>query len=243
MADIGTDHGHLPVLLYAEGLCPHVIMTDVNTGPMEKARANWGAAFPEGPAGDFRIGSGLAPLAPGEADAIVIAGMGGILITEILAADAEKACTAKRFILQPRNNSGYLRAWLLDHGYRILREQLAKEGRFFCEILTAEPPAEPYEAAGEDARLSWFGADPARTAGLEYPEAFGGPAEDLARPYLEAMQRKQEKIAAQIREKRAAQGPDAEKAETALAFAEARIVRLAALLAAHKEKDDETDRI
>ena len=114
-ADIGTDHGFLPMYLADESICPKVILADVSTGSLDKAKstvrellkAREEAGCPLDPAiFDFRLGDGIKVLAPGEADVIVIAGMGGILISEILAGNRETAHRARRIIMQPRNGSG-----------------------------------------------------------------------------------------------------------------------------------------
>ena len=60
-------------------------------------------------------------------------------MTEILGVDLEKAHSFRRLILQPRNHVGKLRYWLLNNGFKIVNEQLVREGKFICEILTVEP--------------------------------------------------------------------------------------------------------
>lgn len=146
MADIGTDHGFLPMYLADEGICPKVILTDVSAGSLEKARDNVkelvekrreeGREFDTGTF-DFRLGDGITVLEPGEADAIVIAGMGGILISEILEKNMEVARTAKRIIMQPRKGSGRLRYSLIKNGFEVERELLVREGKFICEVIVA----------------------------------------------------------------------------------------------------------
>lgn len=138
MADIGTDHGFLPVALWEQGICPHVIMADVNQGPLDRAKSNAAMSHP-GVEFDCRLGDGLKVIEPGEVDAVAIAGMGGILMTEILEVNLEKSWSYKKLILQPRNNVGYLRHWLYNHCFSISNEQLVREGRFICEILTVVP--------------------------------------------------------------------------------------------------------
>ena len=66
-----------------------------------------------------------------------MAGMGGILMTQILSEDLSKTRSFKKLILQPRNNPGILRHWLYNNGFHISREQLAREGKYICEIITA----------------------------------------------------------------------------------------------------------
>ena len=138
VADIGTDHGFLPIYLWENNICPKVIMADISKGSLEKARTNCLEAHPD-MVFDLRLGDGIKVLENGEVDAVSIAGMGGILMTEILGADLEKTKSFKKFILQPRNNVGYLRYWLLANGFEIKNEQLVREGKYICEILTVVP--------------------------------------------------------------------------------------------------------
>ncbi len=138
MADIGTDHGFLPVSLWERQICPKVIMVDVSQGSLAKARENCEKLYPEVNF-DLRLGDGLKVLEPGEVDAVVMAGIGGMLMTEILEADLKKSKSFKKLILQPRNKVGRLRYWLYNHGFSVVKESLVREGKFICEILTVEP--------------------------------------------------------------------------------------------------------
>ena len=111
MADIGTDHGFLPVYLWEAGICPKVIMADISRGSLSKAEQNCRSLYPDVDF-DLRLGSGIEVLSQGEVDAVAIAGMGGILMTEILGEDIHKAHSFKKMVLQPRNRIGHLRWWL-----------------------------------------------------------------------------------------------------------------------------------
>ena len=133
VADIGTDHGYLPMYLTKEEISPKVIMADISKGSLNKARRNCRELMPEVKF-DFRNGNGLRVIKKGEVDVIVIAGMGGNLICDILGRDLGKAKSCKKLILQPRTAQGRLRAWLVRKGFDIVNEQLVREGRFICEI-------------------------------------------------------------------------------------------------------------
>lgn len=135
MADIGTDHGFLPMYLYENGICPKVILADVSQGSLNKARENCGIC--EGY--DYRLGDGLSVLEAGEVCTVAVAGMGGRLICRILEKDTAKTKSFQRLILQPRNGQAELRIWLEQNGFVITSELLAREGRFICEIIVAEP--------------------------------------------------------------------------------------------------------
>ncbi|MDO4481278.1 MAG: class I SAM-dependent methyltransferase [Bacillota bacterium] len=154
-ADVGTDHGYIPIYLIQNGISPYVIASDINAGPLEKMEENLQKHMGDDRKGIImRHGPGLEVLKPGEADAVVIAGMGGLLIEEILGKSPEVTDSVKRFILQPRNAPDKLRKWLLDKGFRITEEVLAKESRFVWEIICAEP------GAGECAKDEYFSGSP-----------------------------------------------------------------------------------
>ncbi len=137
LADIGTDHGYLPVKLIQEKRIKKAIAGDINPSPLKKAQSiiaeNKLESFIE-----TRLGSGLSILEPGEADGIVIAGMGGILISQILSDHENVAKAAKHLILQPMNNQSHLRHFLEDNNYKITNEALVCEGRRIYEIIIAQ---------------------------------------------------------------------------------------------------------
>lgn len=151
VADIGTDHGFLPAALWESGKSPRVILSDVNAGPLEKAKANLERYFPDKEF-DLRIGSGLRTLESAEVDTVVIAGMGGLLISDILGDDLEKSKTYRKLILQPRNAQDKLRAWLLENGFVIREEALVRERKYLCEIIVAMPKIWPIDGRSAGSR-------------------------------------------------------------------------------------------
>lgn len=151
VADIGTDHGYVPILLLQNGISEKVILSDISTGSLAKAEENFRQMGIEIPETCFRIGDGLSSIEPGEVDALIIGGLGGRTIRQILADDPEKTATYRKLIVQPRNNSGELRYYLYQQGYDIRREILAPEGKFVCEVIVAVKTTEvkrtpPYDA-------------------------------------------------------------------------------------------------
>lgn len=141
MADIGTDHGFLPIYLIQNNISPRVIMADVSEPSLMKAKHNFDAEGDiDGEKVDFRVGDGLSVLANAEVDTIVIAGMGGKLIRDIMAADMSLTCSFKKFILQPRIGQGHLIRWLIENNFLIISEDLVREGKFIPEIITAVTP-------------------------------------------------------------------------------------------------------
>ena len=143
VADIGADHGYLPLWLVREGISPFAVLTDVQPGPLEKTQASvkrWtsGQNSVE-TCVSIRLGNGLAPLKAGEVDAIVIAGMGGETIVSILAADPLKAVSFKKYILQPRTKLNILQKWIEENNWEIISETDAPEKGRKCDIIVCRP--------------------------------------------------------------------------------------------------------
>lgn len=131
VADIGTDHGYIPIYLVKEGICKKAIASDINKGPIEKAKVN--VAF-EGVSNKIKclLGPGLNPLKVGEVNGVILAGMGGNLTRDILLADMDKVKKYDFIILQPAQNPEVLREFLYKNDYEIIDEDLIKdEGRFY----------------------------------------------------------------------------------------------------------------
>ncbi len=137
LADIGSDHAYLPVWLLQQGKILSAIASDIAEGPL-RAAENTVCMSGLGDKIGLRQGDGLAVLEKGEADCIVIAGMGAPVITGILERDMEKAKAAKRLILQPMRGAASLRRWLSENGWKLAEEGLAEEGPRLYEIIAAE---------------------------------------------------------------------------------------------------------
>ena len=125
IADVGTDHAYLPVWLTLHGRVASAIASDLREGPLARARETGKAC---GAAGiDFRLCDGLSGIQPGEADTIIIAGMGGENIAAILAAASWTADGAHTLLLQPQTRAEDLRRFLSEHGCRVVREALVRD--------------------------------------------------------------------------------------------------------------------
>jgi tRNA (adenine22-N1)-methyltransferase len=137
-ADIGTDHAYLPIFLVKQGICRFVIATDLREGPYQSAEKK----IKEHALNDrinLRLGDGLKPLQPGEAEVVVLAGMGGNTIREILAESWQKLVEIKRLVLQPMADAGDLRVWLAANGWKIADEELVEDDGRIYVIIVAEP--------------------------------------------------------------------------------------------------------
>ena len=138
IADIGTDHAYLPVYLTISEKCNFAVASDISSGPLSRAETTVNQ-YGQSHRIDLRLGGGVDTLAPNEADAIVIAGMGGIIITEIIKSRPEIFKTAKQILIQPMSSVPELRENLIELGYEITDEYLAKEDRKMYNILSLEP--------------------------------------------------------------------------------------------------------
>lgn len=136
VADIGTDHGYIPVYLIQNNISKKVIASDISSPSLDKTIEYVNnldlnnKIYP-------RLGDGLDVLKANEVDTVIMAGMGGILISKILESRKDITETIEHFIFQPMVASKELRHYLLNNGYIIKDESLAKEGRRFYEIIYA----------------------------------------------------------------------------------------------------------
>jgi tRNA (adenine22-N1)-methyltransferase len=169
-ADIGTDHGYVPMLLIRDNISPMVIMSDISEGSLAKAKETFELTGLRCEPSWFRVGDGLDTIETGEVDDIIIGGLGGFTIIGILEDDIDKSRSFSKLILQPRKHSGNLRYYLYTHGWDITDESLAPEGKFVCEIITAVPSGEfRREAPYPEEDIRW-----------KYPPAIVAADRDLA---------------------------------------------------------------
>ena len=141
VGDIGCDHGRLSVALIEQGVCRRVIAVDISAPSLEKARALARLAGIEG-AVETRLGDGLAPIGPGEADAVAICGMGGTLMRAMLSAQASPLGGARLGVFQPMRGVADIRAFLYEQGYWIVDDRIVLERGRYYQVFSARPPQE-----------------------------------------------------------------------------------------------------
>ncbi|MCI9531264.1 MAG: SAM-dependent methyltransferase [Lachnospiraceae bacterium] len=146
LADVGTDHGYIPVYLVGCKRAERAIAMDVNPGPLKRAQEHISRFGLEGVI-EARLSDGLLALRPGEADKIVIAGMGGGLMRRILEEGGAAARAAQGLILQPQSEIGGFRAFLWENGYRIAAEDMVYEDGKYYSVIAAKYEGEPNSLA------------------------------------------------------------------------------------------------
>ena len=157
-ADIGTDHGYLPLFLLKSGRIERAYLSDVNEGPLSTARAN---AQSEGLVDkcEFTLTDGAAALAGKGITDYAICGMGGELIASIIGAAEQLRSPDVRLILQPMTKHAHLRRYLLREGFVILEESYSlADGKYYVTILAEysgearEPDIIEAELGSQDVR-------------------------------------------------------------------------------------------
>lgn len=167
LADVGTDHGYLPVSLAQGGHKGPFYATDINQGPLERAKSTATEQDLEGRI-HFFLCDGLAAVPP--VDTVVIAGMGGETIAGILDSAPWTREENRLLLLQPMTKAAQLRLWLYEQGYRVCAEHLVQDGEVY-EILSAtsgrDTPYSPAELLlGHRALIEKSPLFPARLAEL-----------------------------------------------------------------------------
>ncbi|MDU8361183.1 tRNA (adenine(22)-N(1))-methyltransferase [Pseudomonas syringae group sp. J309-1] len=138
LADIGSDHGYLPVALMRRGSIAAAVAGEVALTPFRAAERT----VRENDLDQLitvRMANGLAAIQPEDGiTAISICGMGGETIRDILEEGKAHLTGEERLILQPNGGERPLRQWLMENGYCILSEEVLRENRFDYEVIVAE---------------------------------------------------------------------------------------------------------
>ncbi len=138
LADIGTDHGFIPIEAVARGLYKTAIACDINPGPLKKADEHIKAARLTNQI-ETRLADGLSGLKPGECGTIVIAGMGGMLMRDILLSGEQVWKSADLMVLSPQSDLTLLREYLLSEGCGIISESCVFDDGKYYFIINAAP--------------------------------------------------------------------------------------------------------
>ena len=136
-ADIGTDHGYVPIRLVQRGICSRALAMDIREGPLERAAGHIREAGLEDRI-ILRQSDGLKQLRQGEADCIIITGMGGALIERILSQGEAVLESVSELVLSPQSEIARVRKWLLESRFVISDEDMIiEDGKFYTVIKAA----------------------------------------------------------------------------------------------------------
>ena len=178
VCDIGTDHGYLPIYLAGNGGYGKIIMSDVSKGSLDKAVKDACMSLSEEEMPEARLGDGLDVLSDGEVDDVVIAGMGGLQILDIMSWDISRTLSFRKFILQPRRDAALLRMWLDVNGFALIDQTVVRENGRFSEIICCDTSGASPKDISLHERMSTeelFSEDPERWSEYEYPDELRDP--------------------------------------------------------------------
>lgn len=154
LADVGTDHGYVPIYLLEQKKIPRAIAMDINKGPLQRAQEHI-RLYEMGDYIETRLSDGVAALASQEADTILIAGMGGGLVMHILSEGAIVCHEAAELVLQPQSELERVRAFLAEEGYQILAEDMVLEDEKFYPMMRVTYTGSPKKQTEAD-RLGYI---------------------------------------------------------------------------------------
>jgi tRNA (adenine22-N1)-methyltransferase len=138
VADVGCDHAYIPIYLAENDLSPHIVAMDINQGPVDRAKVNIIKYSCEDRI-EARRSDGLSELNIGEADAILIAGMGGALTIQILSQHMEITKSVRELVLQPQSEIHKVREFLQEKDFLIIAENMVKEDGKYYFMMKAVP--------------------------------------------------------------------------------------------------------
>lgn len=154
--DVGCDHGHVSIYLIQKGISPVVIAMDVRKGPLEHAVKNIKKYHLEEQI-ETRLSDGLDRLEIGEADTVILAGMGGRLMQDILNRAEEKVLSLRELVLQPQSEIPLFRAFIREKGWSIVQENIVFEDGKYYPMMRVEPRRYSVETAEDPCIANIYG--------------------------------------------------------------------------------------
>jgi len=137
VADIGTDHALIPTALVIGGRIKRAIASDRRPGPLAAARRTVVLHGVEERV-SLRLGEGLTTIDEGEAEVVIIAGMGSETLRSILDAGLDRLSSVERLVLQPNGEVEPVRRWLVSRGWDLVDERLVEERGHYYTVVAAE---------------------------------------------------------------------------------------------------------
>lgn len=221
LADVGTDHGYVPIYLLEQKKIPRAIAMDINRGPLERAKEHI-ALYGMDDYIETRLSDGVAALSPKEVDSILIAGMGGGLVMHILESGEEVCRSAGELVLQPQSELERVRRFLDDRGYVIEAEEMVKEEGKYYPMMRVH-----YE------ERKTGGSSEQKEAYYLYGELLLKRRHPVLREYLEKERHVQEAIDRKLKEQ-----PQTEQIKKRIREVEHVLAQNGEALAYYKEKTD-----
>lgn len=148
VADIGCDHAYTSMYMIETGKAKKVLAMDINEGPLATAKKNISNYGYERQI-ETRLSNGMEKLQAGEVDSVLIGGMGGVLICQILTEGKTLLSGMKQLVLQPQSEVGLVRKFLHENGFFIEKEVMVLEDGKYYVIIRAIPGHECYEQEWE----------------------------------------------------------------------------------------------
>ncbi len=210
VADIGCDHGYVPIYLVKENIAVSAIAADVRKGPLSRAEEHIKEYGLEAQI-ETRLSDGLEKIKPKEVQSIVMAGMGGLLMIRLLSLGTETAHAAEELILSPQSDLDEFRRFMIRDGYTICQEAMMKEDGKYYFIFYVKPET--------DTRV-WSDAE------YLFGKSFEADSVELVKEYLALQIRKMTDLRGQLVEKASAAEKRIEELDAQLALAKDRLQRL-----------------
>lgn len=143
-ADVGTDHGFVPICLVERGIVGRALALDVGRGPLFRAQEHVRQRGLQERI-ELRLGDGLSPIHPGEAQLVILTGMGGGLMLRILKENEQIRRTVRGWIFSPQAEQALFRHGLEELRLAIREEEMIKEDGKYYTVMTAEPGEMHYQ--------------------------------------------------------------------------------------------------
>lgn len=188
IADVGTDHGYIPIFLIQNKICERGIAMDIGKGPLQRAKDHIEQYGLEAVI-ETRLSDGVQQMKPGEADCMVIAGMGGGLVVHILETGKAVIEQMKECVLQPQSEIHRVRRYLWEHEFTIVEENMIVEDGKYYPMMRVIPrqkhqvPKELFEVYAQFGQLLLEGGN------------------EILKQYLDKEYKKQKVLLTQLEEK------------------------------------------
>ena len=144
VADVGTDHGYIPIYLLETKKCEKAIAMDINKGPLLCAKEHI-AEHGLNQKIQVKLSDGVKALSAGECDCVVVAGMGGALAVKIMEEGREIFRSLREFVLQPQSELAKVRQYLWENEYCVIAEDMVLEdGKFYPMMKVKSGSSNPY---------------------------------------------------------------------------------------------------